>query len=392
MFKFLCLFVFTFTLLLSGAGKANGNNGGWVGMGGELFKDARNPWFVRNTNEVHYCLQVDPKTISVTRDEINQAFTEALNFWKSEFSRSRQPEKGYFELGTQMFTLVSCEDPRVSYKIIFGSSLLDNDQLDFLKDPAKYVGVSVRTQYDTVHLKATGFSYFSDDLNIKTTQAFLQKAWSYPKILRYALMHELGHVFGLPHMGTGLMSEIFLDQLLKPEYLPYYEKLPFESIVQPDLNLRLCNVVQNAGKQFFSQAQDQNCIVLQNIEFNKYSVQSYKDQNSVEMTELGTITLQTPNLDEITGKPLSFLQLSDQQKVFSAQERQFRDFMIGPLASEISTKGKFIPKKPGPSKSVYFRMTPSSLNILGVTPNGDISPILNYTSMLGLIYLFPPKI
>ena len=33
--------------------------GGWVSSGGELFSDAHNPWFVRNTKDVNYCVVVD---------------------------------------------------------------------------------------------------------------------------------------------------------------------------------------------------------------------------------------------------------------------------------------------------------------------------------------------
>ena len=38
---------------------SRGGDGGWVGMGGELIKDARNPWFVKNTAEVFYCIKIE---------------------------------------------------------------------------------------------------------------------------------------------------------------------------------------------------------------------------------------------------------------------------------------------------------------------------------------------
>lgn len=367
-----------------------GENGGWIGMGGELFKDARNPWFVKNTNEVLYCIDIDKKNISATPQEITQAFQEALQFWKSEFSRSNDMQDGHFSLGTQTFTQVSCDQTSIDYRILFGSSLLNKNELDFLKDPTQYVGVTVRTNYDPINLKGKGFSFFADDLNIKTTNSFLPKAWSHPKVLRYAFMHELGHVFGLPHFGTGLMSEIFLDQLIKPEYLYYYEQLPFESIVQPDTDIKICTGLSNIAKQFLAIPADHQCVQLQTETFNKKKVVSYKESNSVEFNLLGTLILQSPNLDDIAARPISFLQLTNEQQVFTAKERQFRLFMLGPMANELSQKGKFIPNPQGPPKNVYFKISPNNMTLLGVTPNGEINTIFNHASLLGLIYTLPP--
>lgn len=379
---------FAVTLLIAQLAFSAGE-GGWVGMGGELFKDARNPWFVRNTKEVFYCIDVDPKQISVTADQINLAFYDALSYWKGEFSRATL-SNGYFELGTQKFTLVNCSFSGVDYRLIFGSSFLNEKQIEFLKDPSKYIGVTVRTDYNEVQLKAQGFSYFTNDLSgNKSSPTFLEKAWSYPKILRYALMHELGHLFGLPHFGTGLMSEIFLDQLVKPEYLDRYLQASVESVIQPDPSVKMCTNLNSGGRQFLTIPQNHECVRLQPTGPQRYTVFSYKDTNSVEANELGTLALQTPNLDEISGRPVSFLQLTEKQDVFSAQERQFRLFMLGPIALEMSAKGKFIPKNPGATKSVYFKITPTQISLLGLMPNQDITPVLNYTSALGLIYLIP---
>src|SRR3989344_2617793 len=72
------------------------DDGGWVGMGGELFKDARNPWFVKNTKDVYYCIQLDKKDMSIDEASVSTAFTDAVNYWKGEFSRALGGGDGRF--------------------------------------------------------------------------------------------------------------------------------------------------------------------------------------------------------------------------------------------------------------------------------------------------------
>lgn len=362
-------------------------DGGWIGMGGELFKDARNPWFVKNTQEVFYCIQLEKKDMSIDEATIEAAFNDALNFWKGEFSRAVFTSDGHFTLGTQNFKKVGCEHPQVQLRILFGAGLLNLKEKEFLKEPEHYVGVTVRQEYDRQNLQAKGFMFFSNDLNRKN---FVSGAWSRPKILRYALMHELGHVFGLPHMGTGLMSEVFLDQLIKAEYITQYEQLPVESVVSANLEIASCEVVTTATKMFFGFPADHSCIVLKNNGPFALQVFSQKSQNDA-LIELGSIKMEAPNPNDFTGKPISFLQLPEGQNVFSQKEAGFRSFMIGPIGMELGTSGKFIPKMPGPAKSLYAKISATSFSIVGAQANGNIGPVIQYSSPIGFMYLKPAR-
>ncbi len=214
---------------------------------------------------------------------------------------------------------------------------------------------------------------------------------SRPKILQYALMHELGHVFGLPHLGTGLMSEVFLDQLVKPQYIDMYERLPMESIISPNPEFTSCEIVTTATKSFFGMDATHGCILLKNKDMLSLGVFSKKDAKSTDEVELGTLRLDFPNPNDYYGKPVSFLQLPEDQQVFSQKESQFRPFMIGPIGTDFGTKGKFIPKKPSPAKSIYSKISPNSLTVIGTQLNGDITPVIQYSSPLGFIYLLPAK-
>ncbi|MCB0411029.1 MAG: hypothetical protein KDD22_00790, partial [Bdellovibrionales bacterium] len=59
--------------------------GGWVSFGGELFRFDRNPWFVKNTLKVNYCIDnYDKEGMSVSQDIALQAIEDAIAFWKDE--------------------------------------------------------------------------------------------------------------------------------------------------------------------------------------------------------------------------------------------------------------------------------------------------------------------
>ena len=39
----------------------------WISAGGgELFKDAHNPWFLKNVTSVNYCLDIAPNSVSAS--------------------------------------------------------------------------------------------------------------------------------------------------------------------------------------------------------------------------------------------------------------------------------------------------------------------------------------
>lgn len=365
--------------------------GGWVSSGGELIKDARNPWFVKNTVSVKWCLQVDPKSISINETQISEAVVDALAYWKDEFTRASLfgTLPGSFALGTQVFTKVSCSDPQLDLRIIFGSSLLTPEEIKHLKDPNQFIGVTVRTDYDAVLLKGKGFIFFSGDVGGSAKSPLLENVWMRGKILRYAMMHELGHVFGLPHVGGGLMSEIFLDQIMKPEYISKFESAPFDSFLTPNPNFSDCSLLLTAAtREFFGLPPGHNCLVVSSLG-NGWDLKISSNKDGVLSTqgELGTVRLESPDLQDISGKPVSFLHLTEDQTVFTAKERAFRLFMVGPMTSEYGAKGKFTPAKPGPFKTLYARIGPQNLNIVGGLANGKTAPILQYNSPLSLIYL-----
>jgi hypothetical protein len=158
----------------------SGGDGGWISSGGELFQDARNPWFVKNTKEVFWCLQVDGSQVSATENQIELAFVDAVEYWRKE-AKTNRLSNNFFSIATQKFSRLPCMDSRVSLRVIFGKSLLNTKEREFLKDPDKYVGVTVRQEYNPVSLFGSGFIFFSADQDNLNKKIF-PRVWSKEKI------------------------------------------------------------------------------------------------------------------------------------------------------------------------------------------------------------------
>jgi hypothetical protein len=208
-------------------------------------------------------------------------------------------------------------------------------------------------------------------------------------------MHELGHVFGIPHTGSGIMSEIFLDQIMKPDMLDLFEKLPIESFYQPKQSFSSCNVVSLPTRQFFSIPNEHDCVKVESANFDgaPIEISSYANGKESERKILGHLKMEAPDIiHTFSAKPASFLQLTPAQTVFTEEETGFRSFLAGPLVMEYSLKGKFQPKTPGPLRSVYLHASPTTWVLTGSFAGGEVVNLISYASPLGLLFLLPSQI
>jgi len=207
-------------------GGHSGSNDSWISSGGELVRDGRNPWWLENTAEVKYCIHVDEKTVSVDADVIERSFKEATDFWKTQFEKQRaliKKEASYLErqnlrIATQTF--VSGCDADTRLHLYVGVGTLDDKQKTFMGNLNQIVSHAVRTDYDPIQMRGSGFIYVSSDLGDerfnredKSAEGIYLKDGA---ILTTVLMHEAGHLFGLQDEGSGntLMSLRYIENLI----------------------------------------------------------------------------------------------------------------------------------------------------------------------------------
>lgn len=373
---------------------------GWISSGGQLFRDAYNPWFVRNTPIVKYCIEVETSSISQSQEVLERLVVESFEYWKRELSSVRKPsEDGHFQLGQQEFKHVACDDSDLLLRFVFGYEKLSKKEVEFLKDPRKYLGVAVRKSYDEVNLRGEGIIFISSDLGPNSYYNegpdgghLVQKAWRHPRLLKYVLIHELGHVFGMPHMGTGLMSEVFMDQLLNKKLSQYFLEAPMESFLTLPQQFGICTDFINlptSARNWLGLKEDEPCVRLVR-EANKIKVYS-TSATGVEIKLIGELKRINPDLADTSLRQTSVLQLTQKQKVFSYEETAFRPFMYGPLMQRYGSKAVYMRRNGGRPAKVYLKITPQSFTMLG-EEKGSVFPVLIYNSPLVVFLLLSPNI
>ncbi|MGZ5279782.1 MAG: hypothetical protein ACXWC9_07570 [Pseudobdellovibrionaceae bacterium] len=366
---------------------------GWVSSGGELFQNAKNPWFVKSTSLVKYCIQIEKNHFSADAATVASTLREGFEYWKAEFIRSQSlSSASSFQVATQTFEQVDCTaNPDIQFQ--FGYGTLTAKQIAELKNPSKYIGVTVRTSYEPIQMKASGFVYFSSDSGphaYNNKGDLIDKAWSRPLILKYAILHELGHIFGIPHMGSGLMSEVFLNQILNKGLVDKYESTPVEPFLRPNSEIESC-AVTSAARTWFGVPAGSFCVQVQTGPMGspwKVFAKKDKDANPEEIGELRSVT---PNMADQRGKPVVVLELTEEQKVFTAQEAAFRSFILGPFLIDMGLSATYVPiatKRPAP---VYIAITPSSFSIQATVTANRLEPAFIFNSPLSLLLLMDPK-
>ena len=283
-------------------------NAEWSSGGGELIKDSQNPWFVQNTETVTYCIVIDTSVVGIDEDQADSTILDAISYWQTEFSYSEFSSSGDFmpeiKVATQDFKRIDCDlEQGIWADVTFQYGFLTSEQREFIGNVSKYAAMSVRTSYDRRSLRGRGFIYFAAESGPDSLSdpRFVENPWSRgdQDLLFWTTVHELGHVFGLPHnandpAGLQVMSHRFVEHILTkdnadlfPRYLDprQYFKLRPTHDRSPEI---ICYVGSGPyfriAKEFFGIDPSWECLGAQLTQsgLTIYAAESYLDPNGMQ--------------------------------------------------------------------------------------------------------------
>ncbi len=194
--------------------------------GGLIFGSKGNPWFLDDQASPTWCVVIDSANFGMTIDAAESQIVKALNAWEAVTGIP--------------FVKTECND-KTDLRILLGT-LSPQDVVDVHAAVSndhhaidESIGLAVRTHYDEGTMRGRGFIYIgaeSGPLKIKSPR-IVEHPWQIFKgeVFRVALMHELGHVFGLQHTpeGDDLMGSRTLEYLLNSQA---YEDLSFDPLAR----------------------------------------------------------------------------------------------------------------------------------------------------------------
>lgn len=393
--------VFSFGLVVAGqmiaAPSAMADRGGWVASGGELFRYGKNPWFLKNTKSVDYCIDLDTASVSASKTTVQEVIREAIAYWQNEFkAQGATAGAGFAALGTQVFNEVSSCSEAVPLQFRIGHGVLDKDELEEIQDPKRFVGVSIRKEYDTVTLAGKGIVFISSDRGPNAYTArpdsthLFPEAWKERRLLFYALIHEMGHVFGIPHTGNGLMSEVFLEQLLHKRFVQFYLDNPVAPFLLAPLTMESCLPFSSFNAGFFQIPTDAVCLRLEgksigaNYEWSVF----YREKLGAPLNPAGTLKASPLMQLLASAKPVAIVQLPTEQKVFSLTERQMNTFMIGPVFVETTARGLYTTTTSPRPFDLQLELRPESVVMTGLV-GGRMMPVFIYSPPSLITQFFP---
>lgn len=192
------------------------------GNGGEYITTERNPWFLGGP--VKYCIKQDPATFSLSSDQARTAIAKVFQTWNSILKpmyRWNQMEaplllaaKGVLWLAID-FNEVDCSQ---AHELEFQLGTFDKSIETALSYRAKDIlALSLRDQYSDQTGRSKGRIWIAPDKGDRAYKGPNPGAgfWGMKQNFHNVLMHELGHVFGIPHLEFGFMAANFPARVIE---------------------------------------------------------------------------------------------------------------------------------------------------------------------------------
>lgn len=359
--------------------------GGWSSGGGGFIKDARNPWFINNITEVKYCVRLDAENFGTDLTNVNRQIRQALQFWRAEFSHAVLPtlaKFGQVQIANQKFIEVSCGSDA---DLIFQFGVLTKQQRKQFREPMDYGAIAIRTDYDSKTLRGKGFIYVSPlkgPLAI-ATNGVPQDIWERKsgRALFLTLVHELGHVFGLPHGGSfgDLMSEGFVENLLASSSKSEESDFRYFSFATQSKAICPNDLVLKLWTNFFEADDGAKCFQFifehePKSQLFGATVLRVLSSNSADgrYTEIGSGSL---NMTRFNPVLVNILWLPTDQNVFAPSELLQAGFpsVLGPSLLKVSKQGRMRLAKGGTrTLSLELEQGRQGFLLTGVDASGEL--------------------
>lgn len=374
-------------------------DGGWTSGGGELIKDKHNPWFLNNIQRIYYCIEIDQDNFSLNEKLVRLRVSQAIDFWKKEFEKTDSLSN--IKIATQDFIeQVSCNHQT---DLSFQFGYLSPKQLSKVSNHNQHVAFSVRTEYDSIHLKGKGFIYLSADsgplaLDIEHD---IEGMWSQGQgyMAQWILVHELGHVFGIPHDPSSiLMSATFAEDLVMgyvTDNIVVQGSIPysyFQYNIQNGLDFSECydeyeipNLKKSPAFDFFNPPDrgGKSCYgieISENHELNVYT-KSFFSKWSNDKIKIGSAQL---TLFESSFAPETYglisVYLPDNQIVFGSKDlkKSFNSRVQLYERSELNFQGIYRSVDGSTKRQIFVKLRANTGPIFSGIVNGILFPDLMY--------------